>query len=97
MHPTLGLACVAAQADDDGVQGLLDTLQVDVIPSVQFWRAGKKLWEHKGILSLEQDLGEGGCQNWVGDVCRHWCRGPGRRAGSASGWVLCHWSKGASV
>ena len=35
---------------------------VDVLPSVQFWREGKKLWEHRGIVDLGQGMGEGACQ-----------------------------------
>ena len=32
---------------------------VDVLPTVQFWKEGKLLWEHKGVDNLNQDLGEG--------------------------------------
>ena len=54
MLPAAGL-----QADTDEGQAACDKLGVDVLPTVQFWRGKKKLWEHRGILHLEQDLGEG--------------------------------------
>ncbi|CAK0758270.1 hypothetical protein CVIRNUC_002607 [Coccomyxa viridis] len=47
------------EADTDEGQAACDKLGVDVLPTVQFWRSKKKLWEHRGILHLEQDLGEG--------------------------------------
>jgi thioredoxin-like negative regulator of GroEL len=41
------------QVDDDASQAVADSLGVDVIPTVQFWRKGAKLWEHKvGCLPL---------------------------------------------
>ena len=53
------------QADTDEGQAACDALGVEVLPTVQFWRDGKKLWEHRGIVQLEQDLGEGGCSSYV--------------------------------
>ena len=50
---------VSLQADTQEGERLCELLGVDVIPTVQFWRNGQKLWEHKGVLQLEQDLGEG--------------------------------------
>ena len=47
------------QADTEEGQAACDKLGVDMLPTVQFWRSKKKLWEHRGILHLEQDLGEG--------------------------------------
>ena len=47
------------QADTEEGQAACDKLGVEVLPTVQFWRDKKKLWEHRGILHLEQDLGEG--------------------------------------
>jgi hypothetical protein len=47
------------QADDPDAGPLLDSLGIEVIPSVQFWKGGKLLWEHRGVNQLEQDLGEG--------------------------------------
>ena len=32
---------------------------VNVLPTLQFWRDGAKLWEHCGIVELDQDLAEG--------------------------------------
>ena len=53
---------VYLQADSEEGQAACDALGVEVLPTVQFWRDGKKLWEHRGIVQLEQDLGEG---NWL--------------------------------
>lgn len=50
---------LSLQVDDAESQAVADSLGVDVIPTVQFWRKGAKLWEHKGVLGMEQDLGEG--------------------------------------
>ncbi|KAK9916781.1 hypothetical protein WJX75_006936 [Coccomyxa subellipsoidea] len=47
------------EVDTDEGQAACDALGVEVLPTVQFWRDGKKLWEHRGIVQLEQDLGEG--------------------------------------
>lgn len=33
-----------------------------MLPTVQFWKEGAKLWEHRGIVQLQQDLGEGALQ-----------------------------------
>ncbi len=54
-------ACTAhgLQADTEEGQAACNELGVEVLPTVQFWRDKKKLWEHRGILHLEQDLGEG--------------------------------------
>eukprot|EP00882_Tetradesmus_deserticola_P001349 GHRQ01001460.1.p1 GENE.GHRQ01001460.1~~GHRQ01001460.1.p1 ORF type:complete len:332 (+),score=120.08 GHRQ01001460.1:133-1128(+) len=46
-------------ADDPDAGPLLDNLGIEVVPSVQFWKAGRLLWEHRGVSQLEQDLGEG--------------------------------------
>jgi thiol-disulfide isomerase/thioredoxin len=50
---------LAADADSDEGQIFCDEVGVDVLPTVQFWRHGKLLWQHCGVLQLEQDLGEG--------------------------------------
>ena len=47
------------QADCEEGQELCDALGVDVLPSLQFWRRGEKLWEHRGVVRLQEDLGEG--------------------------------------
>lgn len=47
------------QVDTDEGQQACDELGIKVIPTVQFWKSGAKLWEHKGIVELENDLGEG--------------------------------------
>lgn len=47
------------EAESENGEDLCDYLGVDVLPSLQFWREGEKLWEHKGVVDLTQDLGEG--------------------------------------
>ncbi|GMH43587.1 hypothetical protein BSKO_11509 [Bryopsis sp. KO-2023] len=46
-------------ADTDTGSTLCDTLGVDTIPTIQFYRKGKLLWQHKGAMEWQQDLGEG--------------------------------------
>ncbi len=48
------------QADTEEGQAACDALGVEVLPTVQYWREGRKLWEHRGIVELDQSLGEGG-------------------------------------
>lgn len=48
-----------AQADTDEGQAACDRLGVEVLPTLQFWRDGAKLWEHRGVVELDQDLAEG--------------------------------------
>ncbi len=59
-----------AQADSDEGQDLCDVLGVDTLPSLQFWKGGEKVWEHKGVVRLQEDLGEGAGAGagvgWVG-------------------------------
>lgn len=38
---------------------LCTELGVGVLPSVHFYRGNRRLWEHKGVLALQQDLAEG--------------------------------------
>lgn len=47
------------EADTENGEELCDYLGVEVLPTVQFWRRGKMLWEHRGVENLNQDLGEG--------------------------------------
>jgi hypothetical protein len=51
--------CGNTQADSPESQPLLDRLNIEVLPTLQFFRDGKKLWEHRGIVELETDLGSG--------------------------------------
>lgn len=46
-------------ADSTGGEEVCDHLNVDVLPTLQFWRQKSLLWEHKGVVQLDQDLGEG--------------------------------------
>jgi hypothetical protein len=50
---------VADEADAEEAQSLLEELNIEVLPTVQFWKSGQLLWEHRGIVALQQDLGEG--------------------------------------
>ena len=50
----------ALQADDEDGQELCDKLGVEVLPTLQFYREGKKLWEHRGHQAMEPAMGEGG-------------------------------------
>lgn len=45
--------------DDESTSSLCDRLGVEVLPTVQFYRHGKLLWEHRGVDQLDRDLGEG--------------------------------------
>jgi hypothetical protein len=50
---------LAVDADDASAGALCDRLGVEVLPTLQFWREGRKLWEHRGVAQAGQDLGEG--------------------------------------
>ena len=50
---------LACEADSEEGQELCDRLNIEVLPTVQFYRAGRLLWEHRGVAQLDQDLGEG--------------------------------------
>lgn len=50
---------LSLDADGEAGAAAASELGVGVLPTVQFWREGKKLWEHAGFSELEQDLGEG--------------------------------------
>ncbi len=53
---------VAAQADNDEGQQLCQKLGVTHLPTLQFYRDGVKLWEQKGSVGMDSDLGTGaGC------------------------------------
>lgn len=79
MRLTAGVTC--AQADTDEGQAACDRLGVEVLPTLQFWRDGAKLWEHRGVVELDQDLAEGalpGC--FLCCSCEHASRVPLQRA-----------------
>jgi hypothetical protein len=48
------------QADSEEGSELCDRLGVEVLPTLQFWKGGEKVWEHRGVVQLDQNLGEGG-------------------------------------
>lgn len=47
------------QADSDKGSDVCDQLGIDTIPTLQFYRRGQLLWETKGAMEMQQDLGEG--------------------------------------
>eukprot|EP01023_Acetabularia_acetabulum_P033495 TRINITY_DN3134_c0_g1_i1.p1 TRINITY_DN3134_c0_g1~~TRINITY_DN3134_c0_g1_i1.p1 ORF type:complete len:336 (-),score=56.93 TRINITY_DN3134_c0_g1_i1:304-1311(-) len=47
------------KTEEEGGQQLCDDLGIEVIPTLQFYRKGKLLWEHKGALHMEQEIGQG--------------------------------------
>lgn len=50
------------QSDDDpSVQALIEQLGVKVLPTLQFYRDNKLLWEHRGVMQMESGVGDGGC------------------------------------
>ena len=51
----LFIEAVVDSLDDD----LAESLGVNVLPTLQFVKDDKLLWEHKGITNLDQDLAEG--------------------------------------
>ncbi|KAL4457874.1 hypothetical protein ABPG75_012739 [Micractinium tetrahymenae] len=53
------VAFLSLEADSDEGSELCDRLGIEVLPTVQFWRDGQRLWEHRGVANLQQDLGEG--------------------------------------
>jgi hypothetical protein len=55
---TTGFVGLSQAETEEGAE-VCERLGVEVIPSLQFWRDGVKLWEHRGVLQIEQDLGEG--------------------------------------
>lgn len=48
-----------AQAQTDEGEELCDRLGVEVLPTLQFFRNGVKLYEHRGVMEMEQGVGEG--------------------------------------
>ncbi|MEW5318821.1 MAG: hypothetical protein WDW38_010008 [Sanguina aurantia] len=49
--------CKQAQSDEG--EELCDRLGVEVLPTLQFFRNGVKLYEHRGVVEMEQGVGEG--------------------------------------
>lgn len=50
---------LSLDADGEAGAAAAAELGVEVLPTVQFWKGGTKLWEHRGFTEMEQDLGEG--------------------------------------
>lgn len=50
---------VTLEADGDEGLAACDTLGIEVIPTIQFWKNKQLLWEHRGVTALDQDLSEG--------------------------------------
>jgi len=49
---------VGDDPSDDSTK-LCDKVGVDILPTLQFWLNGRKLWEHRGVLHMDNNLGEG--------------------------------------
>eukprot|EP00210_Caulerpa_lentillifera_P006676 g6379.t1 len=49
----------AIDCDTENGSLLSDELQIDTVPTLQFYRKGQLLWEHKGVLHLERNINEG--------------------------------------
>ncbi|KAK9868298.1 hypothetical protein WJX84_009404 [Apatococcus fuscideae] len=47
------------EADTEEGKQACEDLGIDVIPTVQFWQGEQFLWEHRGYLQLDQNLGDG--------------------------------------
>ncbi|KAL3140197.1 hypothetical protein ABBQ38_004473 [Trebouxia sp. C0009 RCD-2024] len=50
---------VTLEADGDEGLAACDTLGIEVLPTLQFWKNKRLLWEHRGVTALDQDLSEG--------------------------------------
>lgn len=50
---------ILLQADTEEGKQACEDLGIDVIPTVQFWQGEQFLWEHRGYLQLDQNLGDG--------------------------------------
>lgn len=50
---------VTLEADGTEGQAACDTLGIEVLPTIQFWKNKQMLWEHRGVTQLDQDLSEG--------------------------------------
>jgi hypothetical protein len=53
------LSHTVAEPPSPASSALCDHLGVEILPTLQFWRDGVKLWEHRGALHMEDDLAEG--------------------------------------
>jgi len=49
---------VDEEPEKESVQ-LLEHLNVEVLPTLQFWRHGKKIFEHRGAQNMDADMAEG--------------------------------------
>ena len=50
------------QVDDDpsaATEELLNHLGVDILPTLQFWKQGVKIYEHRGSQNMDTDMAEG--------------------------------------
>ncbi|KAI8464344.1 MAG: hypothetical protein J3K34DRAFT_440870 [Monoraphidium minutum] len=47
------------EVSDAATEEVAHELGIEVLPTVQFYRDGRKLWEHKGLTNLDEDLNQG--------------------------------------
>ena len=77
-----------AQADGDEGLAACDALNIEVIPTIQFWKNKQLLWEHRGVTALDQDLSEGSPTCVMPAIC---CQ-----QFTACSYVDCYWATGES-
>eukprot|EP00983_Pelagomonas_calceolata_P068804 1150093-Pelagomonas_calceolata.AAC.4 len=55
----------------DGPEGkeLMAELGISVLPTIQYYKHGKMLWEQAGSVGMEQELGEGELSSTGGNFC----------------------------
>ena len=51
------MVCTQVSDDDEG-KALMNELGVSMLPTIQYYRGGKLLWEQRGSVGMEQGLGE---------------------------------------
>ena len=70
------MSLLTLQADGPDGQAACDELGIEVLPTLQFWRDGQMLWEHRGVLQLEQNIGEGEAEAVLPStgVCCSWSK-----------------------
>lgn len=53
------VAVLALQASTEEGQEACESMKIEVLPTIQFWKNKQLLWEHRGVTQLDQDLSEG--------------------------------------
>lgn len=69
MHPTTvvrkstmtlfdPVLCMLQASTTEG-QEACEKMNIEILPTIQFWKNKQLLWEHRGVSQLDQDLSEG--------------------------------------